>query len=215
MRCILIFFFTLLTVFLHAQNRGSTEGFYEDYSEEQEDNFIDPDSVDYESYTKKTSSFKALFNGEPGRAIMYGMLIPGGGQMYNKKYWKFPIALAAESAGITTFIIARQRYRTVDQLYALAIEEPESVTFTVQQLGEFRSRYRKASEQAGIAMIAVHILIAVESYIDRHLTNFDIDEDLSFQIKNLNQPYSAPVANFGITYNLYKDKETQTLHEVW
>jgi hypothetical protein len=159
-----------------------------DIDQDLADNFVDPDSVDYESYTKKSSSFKALFNGTPGKAILYGMLIPGGGQIYNKRYWKVPIALAAEGAGIYAFIFLRGEYNNFKEAYRLTLLG-EGIPYRgisgADPLNSFRQRYQKWSEQAGVAMIAVHIVVAVEAYIDRHLSIFDIDEDLSFD-------YSAP-----------------------
>lgn len=150
----------------------------------QEDNFIDPDSVDYEAYTKKTSSFKALFNGKPGKAIMYGMLLPGGGQIYNKKYWKVPIALTLEAAAITTFILVRQEYNMLNEGYLLVLGGAD-ITYrnnsTAEQFYNSRNAWRKLSEQAGVAMLVVHIIIAVEAYINRHLIDFDISEDLSLK----------------------------------
>ena len=31
----------------------------------------------------------------PGRAALYSTIFPGGGQIYNRKYWKLPIVYAA------------------------------------------------------------------------------------------------------------------------
>ncbi len=178
---------------LNAQSPLSNE-LSEDFNEE----YIDADSVDYDAYTQKTSSFKALFNGKPGRAILYGMLIPGGGQIYNKDYWKVPLALAAEGAGIATFIYFRSQFNGFDNAYRETVEGDSSASFRgvsgVSSLYNFRNRFQKTSEQAGVAMIVIHILVAVESYIDRHLSVFDIDEDLSIN-------YSAPGINYTGTVN--------------
>ena len=184
MKFILISLFLLLSLGIGAQIIDRDE--YYDGTEDEEENFVDPDSVDYESYTKKTSSFKALFNGKPGKAIMYGLLIPGGGQMYNKRYWKVPIALALEAGAITTFIVVRGEYNNLNEGYQLVLDG-EAINYkgltTAEQFFNTRKRWRKFSEQAGIGMLVVHIIISVEAYIDRHLIDFDISEDLSFQLK--------------------------------
>jgi hypothetical protein len=179
------------------------EGTYDETLEEE--NFVDPDSVDYESYTKKTSSFKALFNGKPGQAIMYGLLIPSGGQAYNRKYWKIPFALAAEAGAIATFIYLRNEFNTLTDGYALVLEG-EEINYkgltTADQFNSYRKRYQKWSEQAGVAMIVVHIIVAVEAYINRHLIDFDIDEDLSFGIKsipNIGNRYIKAGGNLGLS----------------
>jgi len=187
MKYLIIIFFLVLTGVVFSQSPLSNE-LSEDFDEE----YIDADSVDYESYTKKTSSFKALFNGKPGRAILYGILIPGGGQFYNKDYWKVPIVWAAEGAGIATFIYLRGQYRGFDEAYRLTVNGDSDANFRgvtgVQALYNWRQRFQKFSEQAGVGMVVIHIIMAVESYIDRHLSIFDIDEDLSIN-------YSAPGIN--------------------
>ncbi|GLR18403.1 DUF5683 domain-containing protein [Portibacter lacus] len=187
MRYLIFLIFFILSFYASGQSPLTN-----DYEEDLSENFIDPDSVDYESYTKKTSSFKALFNGKPGQAIMYGMLIPGGGQIYNKKYWKVPIAWVAEGAGIWTFVYLRSEYNNFNDAYRQTVLGEEGIEYRgvsgTDRLNSYRKQFQKYSEQAGVGMIVIHIIAAVEAYIDRHLTDFDIDEDLSFD-------YTAPNIN--------------------
>lgn len=198
----LFLFLIALSFSANAQTKDLS-GLYNEEDDE-EKTAIDIDSIDYEAYTKKTSSFKALFNGKPGRAIMYGVLIPGGGQIYNKRYWKFPIALAAEGAAIYTYINIRDRYRTVDKIYADVINNVEGANFLgltePTKIFTYRQNYRKTAEQAAIGMVVVHLLVAVEAYIDNHLRTFDISEDLSFTPTLISTPGSLPTAGLGISY---------------
>ena len=39
------------------------------------------------------NTFFDIFNGKPGKAAFYGLVAPGGGQIYNKKWWKLPFLL--------------------------------------------------------------------------------------------------------------------------
>lgn len=199
MKAFILFFF-----FLSGFSAFGQSPLTNDIDEDLVDNFVDPDSVDYESYTKKSSSFKALFNGQPGNAILYGMLIPGGGQMYNKKYWKVPIALAAEGAGIYTFIFLRGEYNNFREAYRLTLMG-EGVAYRgisgADPLNSFRQRYQKWSEQAGVAMIFVHVLVAVEAYIDRHLSIFDIDENLSLNYSSPSYLPNSRIAGVSLIYS--------------
>ncbi len=186
MKYILILFLVSILSTAYGQSPSSN-----DLGQSLDDNFVDPDSVDYDSYTKKTSSFKALFNGDPGRTILYGLLAPGGGQIYNRDYWKVPIAWAAEGTAIGTFIYFRRTYNQIDEAYRLRVmgEEADYRGITaIESLFNFRTRFQKLSEQAGVVVILIHVLVAVESYIDKHLSVFDIDEDLTID-------YSAPGIN--------------------
>jgi hypothetical protein len=40
--------------------------------------------------------FFSIFKGKPGKAALYSLIIPGGGQIYNKKWWKVPLALGID-----------------------------------------------------------------------------------------------------------------------
>lgn len=190
-----------------GQTRPFDQTFQDEYSENfEEETTIDPDSIDYEAYTKKTSSFKAIFSGKPGKAIMYGLMIPGGGQLYNRRYWKFPLAIAAEATTIYLFYDYRTTYFQLRNAYAARLEDPDVVldmfnNFTNQQLDTYRKAFQKRSEQAGIGILAVHVLVAVEAYIDRHLKDFDINEDLSFDFNpTIPVDFGLPVSGLTLTY---------------
>ena len=190
--------FLLLGLFMNMGIYAQTRPFEGTYNEDDIENEprINPDSINYEAYTEKSSSFKALFNGKPGKAIMYGLMIPGGGQLYNRKYWKFPIALAAEGTAGYIFYLNRSRYLQFRNAYAMRLEDPEYpfLNLSTAQINTFRKSYQKQSEQAGIAVIATHILVAVEAYINRPLIDFDISEDLSIQLK----PQLLPLTGSGM-----------------
>ena len=44
---------------------------------------------------KSPSAIKILFQGKPGKALKYSLLLPGAGQIYNKKAWKLPLVYGA------------------------------------------------------------------------------------------------------------------------
>ena len=42
---------------------------------------------------KKQDSLSQIIDKRPQHALLYGLLIPGGGQLYNKRWLKFPLAI--------------------------------------------------------------------------------------------------------------------------
>lgn len=50
--------------------------------------------------TKSPSALKVLFSGKPGKALTYSLLLPGAGQVYNKRIWKVPFVYAALGGSI-------------------------------------------------------------------------------------------------------------------
>ena len=58
-----------------------------------------------DSTTIVDNSFFDIFTGNPGKAAFYGLIIPGGGQIYNKKWWKLPLVYGLEGYLIFAGII--------------------------------------------------------------------------------------------------------------
>ena len=58
---------------------------------------VDSTTVDK---TKSPSALKVLFSGKPGKALTYSLLLPGAGQVYNKRIWKVPFVYAALGGSI-------------------------------------------------------------------------------------------------------------------
>src|SRR5271170_6668855 len=55
-----------------------------------------------DSLTARRDSIYKLETINPHRAALYSAILPGAGQVYNKKYWKVPIVWAA--IGIPTYL---------------------------------------------------------------------------------------------------------------
>lgn len=119
----------------------------------------------------------------PGRAALYSLIIPGAGQIYNRKIWKAPIIYAA--LGTTIYLIDYNRdfYRDLRDAYVqrLAGEEDKytGIISSAEGIKNARDSFRKNMELAYFATAAVYILQVIEAYVDAHLHRFDVAEDLS------------------------------------
>ncbi len=128
----------------------------------------------------------SLFKGNPGRAALYSGVIPGAGQFYNKKYWKIPIVLAAEGAAIN-FLVQRSRsFRYWNQ--GLADMASGSITEfegrdSPEQVKEVRDSRMQLRDYAIMGLVAVHIFQMAEAFVNRHLIEFDVSDDLSLSIR--------------------------------
>lgn len=129
---------------------------------------------------KKRVSFFDLFSGKPGRAALYSFVLPGGGQLYNRKYWKVPLALAIDGFTIYNIVQSRTNFNTSDKLYRAAITNP--ALGNLNQLRDQRNRFRKQYEYSWVYFTLGRIVGVLDAYVDRHLMNFDISENLSLQI---------------------------------
>lgn len=124
------------------------------------------------------NGFLSLFKGKPGKAALYGLLIPSGGQVYNRKWWKVPLALGVDGGLVYALITNRKNFRVTQTDYLSALQM-NPVPGNIGQLKERRDYYRKWSEYSWVWLIAGHLLTVVDAYVDRHLMDFDISPDLT------------------------------------
>ena len=141
------------------------------------------------------NTFKVLFSGNPGRAALYSLIVPGGGQLYNRRYWKIPIVYAGLGAVGYLFYEANKDYGYYKETYINNIG-----TATQQSDFNYYQQAKKSREQAIFAIIGVYLFNVFDAYIDRHLIDFDMSDDLSIKIS----PYPDGVSPYGLTiaYNL-------------
>jgi hypothetical protein len=123
----------------------------------------------------------------PNKAAILSFALPGAGQAYNKRWWKLPLVYGA-FAGMFYAIDFNQglyrRFRDALQLN-LAGEEhefSETVIDSPTALRGLRDQYDRNTQLSYIGTVLLYGIVAVEAFVDAHLLQFDIDEDLSMQI---------------------------------
>lgn len=151
---------------------------------------------------------------EPKKAAFYSAIFPGGGQVYNKQYWKAPIAFAAVGGAGYAIYLNTTGYHEYRDAYRLRVDgDPTTLdkfydnpAATDAALIAERDKYRKWMEQSYIAFVVVHGLNVLEAYTSAHLKNFDIDDDLSLQwqptIKMQNTFIPNANMEFGVSMQL-------------
>lgn len=136
------------------------------------------------------NTFKVLFSGNPGRAALYSLVLPGAGQYYNKRYWKIPLVYGALGGVGYFYWVTNDSYQTAKDNYIDNIETSLANTYFV-----IYQDAKKSREQALFAIIGVYLFNVFDAYIDRHLIDFDMSDDLSFKIK----PYGDQMSPLGLT----------------
>lgn len=108
---------------------------------------LDSTTVAVDSTSSDRVTFFDLFEGKPGRAALYSFLIPGGGQAYNRKYWKVPLAVAIDAGTISYIIYTRKRYKSADEAYRKQIGNVS--------LRDTRDSRRKTTNTVGYTSLSV------------------------------------------------------------
>ena len=118
----------------------------------------------------------------------YLSILPGLGQIYNRKYWKVPVIYAALGTATYFWIDNNKKYTTYRDAYIGRIDDdttnnlilPEYSTEDLRQLKNYHWKYRDMSALIFIGIWALNILDAT---VDAHLYSFDISDNLSMRIR--------------------------------
>jgi len=145
--------------------------------------------------SKSDTSKQKVYN--PKVAARRSAIIPGWGQVYNKKYWKLPIIYGG--LGVTGYIFVNniKIYKEYKFAYSARIKaEPPTLDSTdYHQLDEIykvlspgsirsaRDEFRRYVDYSALVFLLLWGLNVVDAAVDAHLKNFDISPDLSLQVR--------------------------------
>ena len=129
----------------------------------------------------------------PRRAALYSAVLPGLGQIYNKKYWKVPILYGgfAILGYLVVFnndqyqILRRARIaeesgqREQNPLGDLGITQYQNTTSLANNVDNARQN----RDQMIIYTAVLYGLNIMDAIVDAHLIEFDVNPDLSFKLE--------------------------------
>jgi hypothetical protein len=123
----------------------------------------------------------------PKRALLYSFALPGAGQVYNGRWWKAPFAIGAVGTAVYFVQSNTNLYRDLKEALELELQgkmhQFSKFNLGVNGLRANRDKYDRYRQLSYVAVVATYGLVAVEAFVDAHLQNFDISEDLSWKIK--------------------------------
>ena len=155
--------------------------------------------------TLKTKSKKAkrdwdTWRPNPKRALWLSIILPGAGQIYNRKYWKLPIVYGGFVGCAYAIRWNNMMYKDYSQAY-IDIMDDDPTTQSYNQflhLGNkitpenedrykelFKKRkdyYRRYRDLSFFILVGVYALSVIDAYVDASLSEFDISKDLSMSI---------------------------------
>jgi Family of unknown function (DUF5683) len=131
----------------------------------------------------------------PRKAFLWS-IIPGGGQIYNKKlaWLKLPIVYGALGTGVYFIKFTTTDYRRFKLAYSQKVNNlpfsdatiPSTVEAT--RLKQIRDIRFKQVQQAYVLTTVAYLLAGVEAFTAAHLAHFDVKDDLSFHVKPSFEP---------------------------
>lgn len=155
----------------------------------------------------------------PTKATWLALVIPGGGQIYNRKFWKLPIFYGGFAGCAYALTWNNKMYKDYSNAYKDAVNENwnsnsiqdllppgyldrVSKTQLTETLRKRKDTFRRYRDMSIFAFIGVYLLSVVDAYVDAELSNFDISPDLSMHIEpaiiNSNQSNSLSNKSLGV-----------------
>lgn len=145
-------------------------------------------------------------NRSPRRALLWS-IIPGGGQVYNRAWWKVPIVYGGLLGIVAVADFNQAQYnRVVTALEARCLgdgnviqipfaecvpRENELSELPTQGLINSRNGANRRRQTAFFLILAGYVMQSVEAFTDAHLREFDISDDLSLQLGPMTTPEGA------------------------
>ena len=135
------------------------------------------------------------------RAMWLAIVIPGAGQIYNRKYWKLPIVYGVFLGCLYAIRWNNQMYNDYSQAYMDIMDnDPNTQSYneflhlgatitpenTERYQDMFRRRkdyYRRYRDLSVFILIGVYALSVIDAYVDASLSEFDISKDLSLRVQ--------------------------------
>jgi len=155
----------------------------------------------------------------PKIAIVRSAILPGWGQITNKKYWKLPLVYGALGTTAVVFFHNIKQFRQAKNAYLNSIDGDTSndkqipqpyynVKDQPERIRVFRNQVRQNVDYSVLIFVLFWGLNVADAAVDAHLKTFDVSDELSLQIK----PGYSPMANttgIGLVLDIHSKKTSR------
>lgn len=146
---------------------------------------------------------------DPQRALWLALVLPGAGQIYNRKYWKLPIFYGGFLGCTYALLWNQQMYLDYSQAYLDIMDDDPNTDSYLDMLPPryditgreerfkkvFKNKknfYRRYRDLSAFCFVGVYLLSVIDAYVDAQLSDFDITPDLSMKLEPAIIPQQSP-----------------------
>lgn len=121
----------------------------------------------------------------PSKAAFYSAVVPGLGQIYNKKYWKVPLVYIGLGTGLYFYTTNNNKYHDFRSEYKKRLNgtsDPNDPYFgglDNNRLVEAQKFYQRNRDLSMLITVGIYILNIVDANVDAHLMQFNVNDNLS------------------------------------
>lgn len=140
----------------------------------------------------------------PAKAAFYSAVLPGLGQVYNKRYWKIPIIYAGMAAGVYFYKQQDEDYDRFRNAYKRRLAGYTDDEFQGISDDRLINAQKSAQKNKSISIIvtaAFYLLNIIDANVDAHLRQYEVSEDLSLEPSfDYNHFNAQPQYGMSLTY---------------
>jgi len=152
---------------------------------------------------KDTTKLKPIDPLRPSKAAFYSAILPGLGQAYNKKYWKVPIVYGAIGTSMYFYLDNNKKYHSYRDAYKRRLagfNDDQYDYLDDTRLIQAQRFYQRNRDLSLLVSIGFYVLNIVDANIDAHLTQFNVNDNLSVA-PDIYQTDFTTKPNVGLTFN--------------
>tara|TARA_B110000003_G_scaffold113243_1_gene115834 strand:+ start:21376 stop:21957 length:582 start_codon:yes stop_codon:yes gene_type:complete len=154
-------------------------------------------------------SYNKIYNPlAPSKAAFYSAVFPGGGQIFNKKYWKVPIVWTA--LGTSTYFYLDnnreyKRYRTAYKQRKNGLQDEftlddGSEIISITGLERAQKTLRGNRDLSILSTLLIYVLQIVEASVNAHLLQFDASNNISINPTMINDLVKLDLPSLGFSF---------------
>ena len=122
----------------------------------------------------------------PAKAAFYSAVLPGLGQIYNKRYWKVPIVYGAIGLSIYSYDSNQKNYLRYRDAYkrrnaGYNDDEFQGLIASTDRLIDGQDFYKRNRDRSMLFILGFYFLNILDANIDAHLKQYNVNSDLSFR----------------------------------
>ncbi len=133
--------------------------------------------------TIKSSEIDPL---KPAKAAFYSTILPGLGQICNKKYWKIPLVYGAIGTSAYFCIDSQKKYNTYRDEYKNRLEgklnnDDYLRNLNDNQLINAQKQFQRNRDLSALFIVGFYVLNIVDANVDAAISQFNVNQTLSFK----------------------------------
>ncbi len=164
--------------------------------------------ISNKSFASGDDSLTVAAKKRANKVALMSAIVPGLGQVMNKKYWKVPIIYGGGLTLAYFIKINNQEYKNYQEALIQRSDtnstaEEQYPNFSDQELKNRKDYYRRNRDLCYIFAGVLYVLNIVDAYVDAQLMDFDVSDNLSLRINpylNATQTFQ-PVPSLNIVLN--------------